>query len=195
MNIKLQSCVVPYIKCYIYDVVVTCYIVSQQSVQNRCTILECIIINSKCSVSCSQKSVLDVQIKVLSSKATQKHYMLRLVGPHCTSHAPQCLFYMLRLSTHTVLHVRSVLHMLIFCLFQPCSTYTKPTCITPTYTTYIVSLLSVCSRPCALLSVVCYITKTKESSLVQVFCMRTVKRCYSRQALFQQLPSRQHQSL
>ena len=68
----------------------------------------------------------------------------------CTSHAPQCLLYMLHLSTHTMLHVRSVLHVIFVIYISTC------TCFTPTYM-YTCYLLFVTYQ------------KTKTNSLVQAF--------------------------
>ena len=104
----------------------------------------------------------------------------------CTSHAPQCLFCMLQYHATCPLCSWHVI-----CLSQPCSTYMQAymymhhTYIYIIHCQCVVSLLSVCSRPCALLSVICYITKAKKSSLVQAFRICTVKRCYAQQALFQ----------
>ena len=81
------------------------------------------------------------------------------VSPHCTSHAPQCMFYMLHLSTHTLLHVCSVLHVLFVCLNHAAHTPRLHVHASHLHTLVICCLL--------------HNKKQKGSSLVQAFHMRT----------------------
>ena len=70
------------------------------------------------------------------------------------------LVYMLHLSTHTctctMLHVHSVLDVLFVCLNNAAHTSLHASHLHTQHT------LSVCCQSCALLSVVCYITKSKK---------------------------------